>query len=287
MKRGLEERRDLPEQGGRGTAEEREEESERWQPLLDQGVRPSDERLWKRQKSKEEEGKTEKKDSEDAIDLLDQGGRGSEKVTDGERKKVRALPDQGVLEEKNVVQQEAPTAVLRCQEAPMQDHLLGGAVSLAKPSDSTSVRCLGNLEDDCAGVLSNNLWSDEGGKNGRELHKGLQGLTGSPMVSAYPLILSMLESLETRTRFKVHGKAKPTGDGFPLPSSMEALQGIGTLDSHELVVLRCVVIALNSFAGCGTGASERLTARQTQFLEEIAKDVKDMCSWTEVFENIS
>ena len=74
----------------------------------------------------------------------------------------------------------------------------------------------------------------------------LSALCNSSFYKAIPFIESMLISSEKRLR---HGETKPTGDVFPLPTSLDVLKGVANLKDEQLKMLRCLCLGLNSYAG--------------------------------------
>lgn len=125
------------------------------------------------------------KDSEEklASPLLDRGADGCQMDSEGRKQR-----DEG-----SAVVPDGPTPIFQSVTAPLDDHLPGGGVDIAKVSHSTPFHGFGSLPDDCNGVLSNDLWSDRGGKKEQALQSGLRGLVGSNLKAAYPLIFSMLD----------------------------------------------------------------------------------------------
>lgn len=225
--------------------------------------------------------------------LLEQGVKKAEETKQVVRREAEVtLLDQGVEEIKRGSDQkkEATDEARRIpggSPEPFFQERVPPRLGLAEPHRSTSFHGLGDLDDDRNGVLSNDLRSDEGGKKSESVRRELLKLQGLPLSSSYPLIFSLLENYIGKTCFKSHGKTKPTGDVFPLPSSKDALEGIGDLGQLGLVILRSVVIGLNSYAGCTSYDGQKLTMRQPQFLTELAHDVRDLEGWTEVFEEVS
>eukprot|EP00438_Fugacium_kawagutii_P011017 Skav214773 [mRNA] locus=scaffold3923:40117:45759:+ [translate_table: standard] len=180
------------------------------------------------------------------------------------------------------VPQDFPEAIFSTADLPSS-----GAVNLAAPVSSAPSLSCGNLADGCMDALSNDLRSDGDGKKGSEVMSELRKCQGHHIGVAFPLILSLLDSYVAKNRFKSHGKTKPTGDGFPLPTSMKELGSAVSLNESGLVILRCLAVGLNSCAGFGVNDGGKVSKLQAKFLQELALDVDDMMSWSEIFEEIS
>eukprot|EP00438_Fugacium_kawagutii_P001317 Skav226301 [mRNA] locus=scaffold3301:342063:352131:+ [translate_table: standard] len=152
---------------------------------------------------------------------------------------------------------------------------------------STSLHGLGDLADDHSGVLSADLRSDRSRQKEVELGQKVEMLVGKRLCDAFPLILSLLDDYSSRCRFK-HSKAQPTGDVFPLPSSEDSLWELDPLmDKSCLLMMKALVMSLNSYAGVATHSTRKMTSCQRMFLEKLLLDVTDVHGWEDCFKEVS
>eukprot|EP00438_Fugacium_kawagutii_P007570 Skav230247 [mRNA] locus=scaffold1266:12488:17642:+ [translate_table: standard] len=86
--------------------------------------------------------------------------------------------------------------------------------------------------------------------------------------------------------FEVQGKAKPKGDVFPLPCSTDFL-GETVGDVGDVSLLRCLCLALNSYAGVALEGPPKGSPSQCDLIRGLAEDVDSVCKWTERFEDLT
>eukprot|EP00438_Fugacium_kawagutii_P018925 Skav209942 [mRNA] locus=scaffold102:393196:398480:+ [translate_table: standard] len=117
--------------------------------------------------------------------------------------------------------------------------------------------------------------------------EGKKDLKGHDFSSAMPLIESLLISCCKTLNFEVRGKAKPTGNVFPLPTSIDSLEGIVGQDVALLGVLRCLCMALNNYAGEALEGPAQVNKLHKELLQGLFEDVKVTLSWGHVFNDVS
>ena len=84
-----------------------------------------------------------------------------------------------------------------------------------------------------------------------------------------------------------HSKTQPKGDVFPLPTSTDHLRGLGNLGDELIVVLSCVCLGLNSYAGCSTENERPISSLQRYYLEGLCEMIREVDAWPERFGEIS
>ena len=109
-------------------------------------------------------------------------------------------------------------------------------------------------------------------------------LSGLHFQHALPLIETMLKNNHFG---KLHGKAKTTGDVFPLPTSIDILKGLGICSDDEACALRCLCMGLNSYAGVTLEYEGSMTSLQKDLLEGMRSELEEILGWDETFEEIS
>eukprot|EP00438_Fugacium_kawagutii_P029680 Skav211484 [mRNA] locus=scaffold2188:226124:230616:- [translate_table: standard] len=111
-------------------------------------------------------------------------------------------------------------------------------------------------------------------------------LEGSPFSAVSPLVESLLFKCCKSLGFEVQGKAKPKGDVFPLPCSTDFLrETVGEMG--DVAVLRCLCLALNSYAGVALEGPPKGSPLQCELIRGLAEDVNSVCKWTERFEDLT
>ena len=135
--------------------------------------------------------------------------------------------------------------------------------------------------------------SDSGQKKGAEFEEfpgdvpGFVDLSGLLFPQVSPLIRSLLISVSNKIGFRRCGKTKTTGDVFPLPTSTGQLRGIGNLSEQLNLVLSCVCLGLNSYAGCDMQSDKPVSKLQKEFLEGLCEMVREVDVWPDSFGKIS
>eukprot|EP00438_Fugacium_kawagutii_P025122 Skav230795 [mRNA] locus=scaffold312:115550:119568:+ [translate_table: standard] len=110
---------------------------------------------------------------------------------------------------------------------------------------------------------------------------------GKPFSSMVPHLESLLIRCCEQLGFAVRSKAKPTGNVFPLPTSLDSLRGIVGDSLEDLGLLRVLCLALNSYAGESMEGPAVVGKLHRSLLEGLLKDVQVVTSWTEKFERVS
>ena len=169
----------------------------------------------------------------------------------------------------------------------LEDGCCGNAAALAAASPSMvgfRRSPLGAAED-CfrAGGPEKDARSRDEGSGEGQFSKELGGCKFS---AVSPLLRSLLISTEKELKFR-RGETQTTGDVFPLPTNIDLLRGVGKLDEDALLLLSCVCLGLNSYAGTALESSAPLSKVQKFFLEGLVASVEDVMGWSEVFGDIS
>ena len=169
----------------------------------------------------------------------------------------------------------------------LEDGCCGNAAALAAASPSMvgfRRSPLGAAED-CfrAGGPEKDARSRDEGSGEGQFSKELGGCKFS---AVSPLLRSLLISTEKELKFR-RGETQTTGDVFPLPTNIDLLRGVGKLDEDALLLLSCVCLGLNSYAGTALESSAPLSKVQKFFLEGFVASVEDVMGWSEVFGDIS
>eukprot|EP00438_Fugacium_kawagutii_P032539 Skav202157 [mRNA] locus=scaffold970:236197:240965:- [translate_table: standard] len=116
---------------------------------------------------------------------------------------------------------------------------------------------------------------------------GVDSFEGKPFSSAMPLIESMLKKCCRLLGFEVRSKAKPTGNVFPLPTSVDSLTGVVGGSVEKASMLRCLCLALNNYSGESLEGPTRVSKLHREILVGLCQDVSEVFLWKERFEKIS
>ena len=112
--------------------------------------------------------------------------------------------------------------------------------------------------------------------------RDLSDLVGHSFHHAIPFIESSLLKIKLE-----HGKTKPTGDVFPLPTSLDEIQGVANMGEDKGRMLRCLCMGLNSYAGVQKVFKGKMTTLQRDLVKGLAEELDEVFSWQEVFEEVS
>lgn len=102
---------------------------------------------------------------------------------------------------------------------------------------------------------------------------------GRPFSSAMPMIESMLKKCCEQLGFPVQSKAKPMGNVFPLPTSVDCLRGVVELEEDGLLMLRCLCMALNNYAGESLEGPVTVCKLHGKLLKGLSYDVSLVSLW--------
>eukprot|EP00438_Fugacium_kawagutii_P014624 Skav234625 [mRNA] locus=scaffold171:83113:87878:- [translate_table: standard] len=115
----------------------------------------------------------------------------------------------------------------------------------------------------------------------------LDSFQGKPFFSAMPFIESMLIRCCSQLGFEVQSKAKPMGNVFPLPTSVGSLLGIVGDDGEKALMLRCLCMALNNYAGESLEGPRQVGKLHKELLIGLCQDVSDVFLWKETYGEVS
>ena len=134
------------------------------------------------------------------------------------------------------------------------------ALAAASPSMVGFRRSPLGAAEDCfrAGGPEKDARSRDEGSGEGQVSKELVGCKFS---AASPLLRSLLISTEKELKFR-RGETQTTGDVFPLPTNIDLLRGVGKLNEDALLLLGCVCLGLNSYAGTALESSAPLSKVQ-------------------------
>ena len=166
---------------------------------------------------------------------------------------------------------------------------------LATPLDGTSGLCSGDFEQDRRdGPSSHRRGAGSQKSEGRQLHVDgsavagmVSSLQGKPFSSVMPLVESLLIQCCSRLGFGMRGKAKPTGNVFPLPTSIDSLLGVVGNDKGTLFMMRCLCMALNNYAGEALEGPLVVNQLHRELLHELSQDVASVGEWSATFGELS
>ena len=110
---------------------------------------------------------------------------------------------------------------------------------------------------------------------------------GDSFAEAVPWVLSILVHTCEKIGLDLRCKAQPKGDVFPLPTSMVYLKKMVEAPEHELVIVRGMCCALNSFYGESVENSFYPTKGQGQIVKGLHKEAQVVMGWPERLEETS
>ena len=110
---------------------------------------------------------------------------------------------------------------------------------------------------------------------------------GDSLAEAIPWVLSMLVHTCEKIGFDLRCKAQPKGDVFPLPTSMVYLKKMVEAPEQEVVIVRGMCCALNSFYGESVENTFYPTKVQGQIVKGLHKEAQVVMGWPERLEGTS
>ena len=110
---------------------------------------------------------------------------------------------------------------------------------------------------------------------------------GESLAEAIPWVLSMLVHTCEKIGFDLRCKAQPKGDVFPLPTSMVYLKKMVEAPEQEMVIVRGMCCALNSFYGESVENTFYPTKVQGQIVKGLHKEAQVVMGWPERLEETS
>ena len=153
--------------------------------------------------------------------------------------------------------------------------------------EGKSGRCEGGNKMDHPATFSPRLSlseKKEGCERGEKTGTGeVLNLAGSSVVGAMTVLEPMLKTYMVDWR----SKAQSTGEVFPLPTNIDYLQGLGVVPVELLMMLKVVCMGLNSYAGVSMHSEYKPTAAQARLLKELSRELTEVASWSETFEDVS
>eukprot|EP00438_Fugacium_kawagutii_P018174 Skav226118 [mRNA] locus=scaffold1047:61528:65921:- [translate_table: standard] len=114
----------------------------------------------------------------------------------------------------------------------------------------------------------------------------MEALVGRTLGEGFPTILSQLVKYLDVSKLGVRSKTQPTGDVFPLPTSLERLGELPGISEKGRPILQALALALNSYAGSSVKGGGKISSAQRTFLTGLIPDVEDVVEWSECFQSI-